>query len=113
VRQVERMQSAVVELNLRALVVRLHYTRLVSTTSARFMYTFSEGACTTSHPRPSYNADIPVDLGDALFNPTCSFHAIAANHTVTASTSARPPTRKVAIAYSYTSSIRALRDHGS
>ena len=47
---------------------------------------------------------VPVGLDDTLFHPTCSYHAIAATHTVPALTSAGPPTCKIAIAYSHTSS---------
>jgi hypothetical protein len=61
----------------------------------------------------SYNADIPVDSGDALFNPTCSSHEITGTHTVAASTSTTPRICKIAVAYSYTLSILALRDHDS
>jgi hypothetical protein len=64
-------------------------------------------------PDPSYNAVIPVDSGDALFNPTCFSHAIAATHITTTSTSARPPTYKITIAYSNRSSNRTFREHGS
>jgi hypothetical protein len=65
-------------------------------------------------PDPSYDAGIPVDSGDALFNPTYSSHVIAVTGIITTSNSARPPsTCKIAIAYSYSSSIRALRDHGN
>jgi hypothetical protein len=66
---------------------------------------------TQSHP--SYNADMPVNSGDALFNPTCSSHEITGTHTVAASTSARLCTCKIAVAYSYTLTIRALRDNDS
>jgi hypothetical protein len=64
---------------------------------------------TQSHPY--YNANIPADSGDSFFNPTCSSHEIAGTHKVAASTSARPRTCKIAVAYSYMLSILALRDH--
>ena len=44
---------------------------------------------------------VPVGLDDTLFHPTCSYHAIAATHTVPARTSAGPSTCKIAIAYSH------------